>query len=78
MQKQAWLRFDPMETAEVEIYDWAAYKVASLPKDAVNAALGVAVWDGKNGDGKVVAPGVYFIIVKGPQSRLAGKLTLMH
>jgi len=41
------------------VYDLSGARVASLQPGTGTAAVDVLLWDGKNGDGQVVAGGIY-------------------
>jgi len=58
----------------------ALYTVAGEPVKTVEADLnGLAVWDGRNGDGTGVTPGIYFYVAQSPKGHTKrGKLQVMR
>ncbi len=54
--------FQPSSSAaEARIYDAAGRLVRVIRRDSVPAGEHVITWDGRNGDGRVVSPGVYLV-----------------
>jgi hypothetical protein len=70
-------RFDAATQVDVAIYDWSGRKVFDLPAANIQAAQGVAFWDGRLADGQFAAPGLYFVVLKGSQGRATRKLTII-
>jgi fibronectin-binding autotransporter adhesin len=51
----------------VQVFDLAGDLVAMLFRGSRTAGEHLLMWDGRNSAGKIVAPGVYFIKVVGPE-----------
>jgi hypothetical protein len=54
-------------TVTVQVFDLAGDLVAVLFRGSRTAGEHMLMWDGRNSAGKIVAPGVYFIKVVGPE-----------
>ena len=48
----------------LDVYDVHGRLVRSLRNEIVPAGIGSTIWDGRNGEGVSVAPGVYFVAVR--------------
>jgi hypothetical protein len=57
--------FDTTADADVKIFDINGQLVQQLAAGSIQASLGHAVWDGRDKDGREVAPGLYFCVVHG-------------
>ncbi len=70
--------FDTAEDADIKVLDMNAQLVVDLPAGSIQAALGHAVWDGRNKDGRSVAPGLYFCIVHSSRATHATRFTVLY
>ncbi|HOD18533.1 MAG TPA: T9SS type A sorting domain-containing protein [Candidatus Cloacimonadota bacterium] len=71
--------FDPkqVQNASLTIYNILGQKVRVFGKDDINQSRGNIVWNGKDDNGKPVASGVYFYILKSKTGKASGKLLLL-
>ncbi len=63
--------------ARVAIYDVMGREVIRLPDTPSGESSGRMVWDGTNGRGDRVKPGIYFVRVETGGSSVARKLVLL-
>jgi hypothetical protein len=69
-------RFEPSASASIELYDIAGRRLFELPAHRVQAAQGLASWDGRLNGGPGLPAGLYFIILKRAEGTVTGKLSL--
>jgi hypothetical protein len=72
------LRFQPCNSASVEIFDLAARRVGEIPQSQIKSGSGVAYWDGGLYNGSIAAPGLYFILLRSENGVLTNKLTVIR
>lgn len=70
--------FDTAEDANIKILDLNGQLVIDLPSAFIQAPLGHAVWDGKDKDGRAVAPGLYFAVVRSSKSTHFSRFTVLY
>jgi len=71
--------FRPSEdTPSIKVFNLIGETVATLANNYISGSSGRAVWDGKDGDGNLVASGMYFYMVKGSNFKIRGKLTILR
>jgi hypothetical protein len=70
--------FGERARVELTIYDLAGRRVCELVSGEVPGGLHDAVWQGRNGEGRRVASGVYFYRLKGENRSFTKKLVLLR
>ncbi|HXB98194.1 MAG TPA: hypothetical protein VNZ54_09085, partial [bacterium] len=93
LRSQLTFRFPAASSASVEIMDLLGRPVAHLPQSDIypsgfgppgipgvggSAAGGVALWEGQDDYGEVVAGGLYFAVLKSPGGTQVLKFTILH
>ena len=63
--------------ASVRIVNASGRVVRELESAAFEAGTGRGVWDGRDASGRLIAPGVYFIVVTGTSERTAARLVVL-
>ena len=76
-QGQVTFVFQDSSRASLEIYDFAARLVCTVPQGRVHAGQGYALWDGRDGSGHVLPQGLYFVLVKRDGGNVSGKFTIL-
>lgn len=71
--------FNPVQVpnSTLTICNIAGQQVRIFEKDAMNQSMGNIIWNGKDDNGKPVASGVYFYILKSKTGKASGKLLLL-
>jgi glucose/arabinose dehydrogenase len=66
-------------STSIRVVDAAGRVVRSLDKSVftVNADTASGAWDGRDAEGRVAAPGVYFFVMAGPAAHSATRLVLL-
>jgi hypothetical protein len=72
------IRFAPDADVKIEIYDIAGRKVAQLLDSQVDAAAGLATWDGRLYNAAAAAPGLYLLQLHGQAGSLSTKFTVIR
>jgi hypothetical protein len=72
------LRFAPASHASLELWDLSGHKAFIWPDAAVNAAAGLASWNGTLPDNSYAAPGLYFLLLRTERGQEMSKMTVIH
>jgi flagellar hook assembly protein FlgD len=71
-------RLTKAEKVNVTLYDLGGKPVIVLYNRTGNVGLNEVTWDGKNRDGKIVVPGVYYVVVVIGKERYAHKVLVVR
>jgi len=72
--------FDIPSSGDVElsVYDVSGRFIATLVDGRLEAGLHRVTWDGKRKDGRAVASGVYFYVLKTPTEKISRRMVLLR
>ncbi|MGH7442196.1 MAG: hypothetical protein ACREKE_05915 [bacterium] len=75
------VRFPPItngENATITIFSLMGNPVCSVPASDIQAAQGLAQWNGRDDYGRTVPGGLYFVRFKTPSRTIVHKMTVLH
>jgi Right handed beta helix region len=70
--------FDPADDVSLKILNQNSQLVIQIPDNKIQGALGHAVWDGRDQNGSLVVPGIYFCIMHSSKSTHFIRFTVLY